>query len=192
MPRTQVLAFAYAALQPNLELLTKYMNEIDKLEAKGSISQRDHQVLRSSPLAYDELMNLTLGEDSALTEETLMQTLDRASDEIRKEESAKLIVEQEAHQTTRHDLESSREQSEEMRRMIYWKCQNTSNFQSRIVAYLLGFLMLADLGAGVILPFFGSATLALVVVPVVLAMGLLTFVSRLVRDFRQGDSPTAR
>ena len=38
--------------------------------------------------------------------------------------------------------------------------------------------MLADLGAGVILPFFGSATLALVVVPVVLAMGLLTFVSR--------------
>ena len=119
VPRTQVLAFAYAALQPNLELLTKYMNEIDKLEAKGSISQRDHQVLRSSPLAYDELMNLTLGEDSALTEETLMQTLDRASDEIRKEESAKLIVEQEAHQTTRHDLESSREQSEEMRRMIY-------------------------------------------------------------------------
>ena len=178
VPRTQVLAFAYAALQPSVELLNKYMNEIDKLEAKGNISQRDHQVLRSSPLAYDQLMNLTLGEESALTEDTLMQTLKRASDEIRKEESSRLIAEQEAHRTTRHDLESSREQSEEMRRRIYWRCQHTAGLQSRILAYLLGFLMLADLGAGIILPFIGSATLAFAVVPVVLVVGFFTFVNR--------------
>ena len=178
VPRTQVLAFAYAALQPSLELLTKYMNEIDKLEAKGNISQHDHQILRSSPLAFDELMNLTLGGDSALTEDTLMRTLERASNEIRKEESAKLIVEQEAHQATRHDLKSSREQGEEIRRKLYWKCQKTSSFHSRIMVYFLGFLLLADLGAGIILPLIGSATLALVVVPVVLAVGFFTFVSR--------------
>ena len=178
VPRTQVLAFAYAALQPSSELLNKYMKEIDRLEAEASISQRDHQVLRSSPLAYDELMNLTLGEDSALTEDTVMQTLQRASDDIRKEESAKLVAEQEAHQTTRQDLESSREQSEDVRRRIHWKCQRTASLQARMITYLLGSLMLADLGAAVILPFVGSATLALVVVPIVLAAGFLAFVSR--------------
>ena len=178
VPRTQVLAFAYAALQPSVLLLNKYMSEIDKLEAKGNISQREHQVLRSSPLAYDQLMNLTLGEESALTEDTLMQTLERASSEIRKEESARLTAEQEAHRTTRHDLESSQEQSEEMRRRIYWKCQDTAGLQSRIVAYLLGLLMLADVGAGIVLPFIGSATLAFAVVPVVLVVGFFTFVNR--------------
>ena len=178
VPRTQVLAFAYAALQPSSELLNKYMKEIDRLEAEASISQRDHQVLRSSPLAYDELMNLTLGEDSALTEDTVMQTLQRASDDIRKEESAKLVAEQEAHQTTRQDLESSREQSEDVRRRVHWKCQRTASLQARMITYLLGSLMLADLGAAVILPFVGSATLALVVVPIVLAAGFLAFVSR--------------
>ena len=178
VPRTQVLAFAYAALQPSSELLDKYMKEIDRLEAKGILSQRDHQVLRSSPQAYDELMNLTLGEESALTEDTLMLTLERASDDIRKEESAKLVAEQEAHRTTRHNLEDSRDQSEEMRRRIYWKCQHAASLQSRIVAYLLGSLMLADLGVGIVLPFIGSATLALVVIPVVLAVGFFMFVSR--------------
>ena len=178
VPRTQVLSFAYAALQPSLEMLNKYMQEIDNLEVNGKISQRDHQILRSSPLAYDELMNLTLGEDSALTEDTLMQALERVSDGIRKEESARLESEQRAHRITRSDLESAKEQSEEMRRRIYWKCQKTATLQARIIAYFLGFLMLADLGAGIILPFIGSATLALVMVPVVLMVGFFTFVSR--------------
>ena len=188
VPRTQVLSFAYAALQPSLEMLNKYMKEIDNLEAEGKISQRDHQLLRSSPLVYDELMNLTLGEDSALTEDTLMQTLERVSNEIRKEESARLVAEQQAHQSTHRDLESVREQSEDMRRGIYWKCQKTSRLQSRIIAYVLGFLMLADLGAGIVLPFIGSPTTALVIVPVVLVVGFFTFMSRWhgisVRDIR--------
>ncbi len=189
VPRTQVLSFAYAALQPSLEMLNKYMKEIDSLEANGKISQRDHQLLRSSPLVYDELMNLTLGEDSALTEDTLMQTLERVSNEIRKEESARLVAEQQAHQTTHHDLDSVREQSEDIRRRIYWKCKKTANLQSRIITYVLAFLMLADLGAGTILPFIGSPTLAFVMVPVVLVVGCFTFVSRWygisIREIRQ-------
>ena len=178
VPRTQVLAFAYAALQPSLGLLNKYMNAIDKLEAKGNISQRDHQILRSSPLAYDELMNLTLGEDSALTEETLMQALERVSGEIRKKESTKLMAEQEAHRTTRHDLESSREQGEEMRRRIYWKCQTTASLQSRIIAYFWGSLMLAGLCMSITLPIIGSLTWAFVAMPFILIVSLISFVSR--------------
>ena len=38
------------------------MREIDRLEEQGKISERDHQLLRSSSIAYDELMNLKLGD----------------------------------------------------------------------------------------------------------------------------------
>ena len=98
IPTTQVLAFSYAALKPSSELLGKYMKEMDKLEQKGTITARDHQLLRSSPLAQDKLIHLTLGEDAALTAETVMQTLERVSIEIKKEESEKFIKELVCHQ----------------------------------------------------------------------------------------------
>ena len=61
------------------------MKEIDRLESQGTITERDHQLLRSSPRAYEELMHLTLGEDAALTTETVTQMLERVTNEIKKE-----------------------------------------------------------------------------------------------------------
>lgn len=178
IPRTQLLAISYAALQPSTRQLNRFMAEIDRLEAQGKINKRDHQLLRSSPLVQDELMHLTLGEDEALTEDTIMQTLERISSEIRGEESEKLVAEQEAHRMTRHHLESSRQRNEEIRSSIYWKCQKTANLQSKLLIYLLGLLMIADLGAGIIMPFIFSVTLSLVAVPVILAVSFFTFMSR--------------
>ena len=85
VPRTQLMAFSYAALQPSRELLGKYLSEIEKLENEGVISERDHQLLRSSPMVSKELMNLTLGSDELLTEETVTEILERVTDEIKKE-----------------------------------------------------------------------------------------------------------
>ena len=72
VPMTELLAFSYAALQPSMELFEKYLSEIEKLEKQGKITARDHQLLRSSQLAQAELMNLTLGEEDALTEQTVL------------------------------------------------------------------------------------------------------------------------
>ena len=108
IPTTQLLAFSYAALEPSAELLSKYLKEIDKLEDQGTINERDHQLLRSSP-AYDELMDLTLGEDSALTEKTIEQTLEHVVNEIEKEESEKLTKERREHQRTQDELNSQHE-----------------------------------------------------------------------------------
>ena len=87
VPRTQLMAISYAALQPSRELLGKYMSEIERLENEGAISERDHQLLRSSPMVSKELMNLTLGSDELLTEETVTEILERVTDEIKKEET---------------------------------------------------------------------------------------------------------
>ena len=61
--------------------------EIDLLEVEGTITERDHQLLRSCPLVYSKGLHLTLGEDDALTSETVTETQERVSNEIRKEES---------------------------------------------------------------------------------------------------------
>ena len=45
VPTTQLLAFSYAALEPSTEFLGKYLKEIDRLEAQGTITERDHQLL---------------------------------------------------------------------------------------------------------------------------------------------------
>src|SRR3546814_9900060 len=105
----EVIAFSYAALQPSNALLDKYLGEIDKLEKQGTISERDHQLLRSSDLAQKELMNLTLGEEVALTDQTVTETLTRVTSEIKKEESEKFKAEQAAHLKTQKSLAAERE-----------------------------------------------------------------------------------
>ena len=80
IPKTRLLAFSYAALQPSYKLLNRFMAEIDKLQNQGKITARDHQLLRSSPLVNEELMHLTQGNDSSLTAQTITQTLERVSD----------------------------------------------------------------------------------------------------------------
>ena len=77
VPMTELLAFSYAALEPPMGLWEKYLSEIDKLTEQGKITARDHQLLRSSWLASEELVNLTLGEEDALTEQTITETLKR-------------------------------------------------------------------------------------------------------------------
>ena len=113
VPTTQLLAVSYAALEPSGELLKKYLKEIDRLEGQGTISERDHQLLRSSPSVHSELMHLTLGEDAALTEETVTEALERVSNEIKKEESEKFAAEKEAHQRTQDALNSQRDRNQE-------------------------------------------------------------------------------
>ena len=121
IPTTQLLAFSYAALEPSKELLAKYIEEVDKLEKQEKISERDHQLLRSSHLVYPELIHLTLGEDSVLTEDTISQTLERVSSEIRKEESDKLLSEKTAHQSTQGELDVARVRNQKIISNLYWR-----------------------------------------------------------------------
>ena len=87
VPTTQLMSFCYAALQPSRELLGKYLNEIEKLEEQETFPERDLQLLRSSPLVSNELMNLTMGDDELLTEETVTEILERVTGEIKREET---------------------------------------------------------------------------------------------------------
>ncbi len=137
LPKSEILAFSYAALQPSLDLLNKYMNEVNKLKEKNKITSRDHQLLRGSPSAYDELMDLTLGDERALTEETITETLNRVHGEITKEESEKTVAEKRQHEKTKQKLTQYIEKDSEIQENLYWRCNQKATKYSNILHWFL-------------------------------------------------------
>ena len=179
IPAVQVLSLAYAALQPSVELLGRYMEEINKLEQLGMISSRDHQLLRSSPQVYDELVTLTLGDESALTEETVTETLRRVSAEIKREEAEKLTTEEEAHRTTQEKLMEARKRNQRIQQRIYWQCHRKSKKYANVLAGIVGLLLIGDMVAGLaLLVLDGSLMILVVVSPIIAVVGVLTLISR--------------
>lgn len=149
IPAAEILAFSYAALQPSKELLTKFLSEIDKLERQGTISARDHQLLRSSTLAQDELVRLTLGDDEALTSETVTETLRRVTGEIKKEETSRLRAESEAHQSTQHALEAARLERSKIQERLFWRCVRRAKLGAWVLSVAIVLLLVAGLVAGI-------------------------------------------
>ena len=148
IPHTQVLAIAYAALEPSRKLWGKCITEIDKLRGQGKITEHDHQVLRSSPLVSAELMHLTLGKDDALTEETVIQVLERVTNEIKKEESEKLTVEQTAHQETQDSLNSQMALNQKIRSSLYWQRRRWASVLAWIASGIIAIVLVFGLFAG--------------------------------------------
>ena len=141
IPKTQLLAFSYAALEPSNKLLDKFIAEIDKLEACGGITERDHQMLRSYPHVYPELMHLTLGEDAALTEQTITKVCEHVSNEIRKEEHEKFSKEQEAHQETQNALDAERIRRQEVIQNLNRQCKRWAKIMALIPTTVIGIVV---------------------------------------------------
>ena len=149
IPTAEVLAFSYAALQPSKQHWNKYLREIDKLEAQGKITEKDHQLLRSSPVASDELVHLTLGNDIALTEETVTETLERVSNEIKKEEKKELDLEKKEHEKTHDRLVELLEEKQKIQECLYWRCNRKAKSLAWIVAVVVAFLLICGIaGSG--------------------------------------------
>ena len=150
IPTSELLAFSYAALQPSMDLLNEYLREIEKLEKQGTIDVQDHQILRSSPLVYDELVGLTLGDEKALTTETISETLLHVSSDIKKKETQKLIAEEQAHRITRERLKKSQEQHADIQEHIYWRSNRQATICANTFTGVLGMLLVAYLIIGII------------------------------------------
>ena len=148
IPSTRLLSFAYAALEPSSDLLDKYMAEIDRLEATGTIAGNNLELLRSSPSVYPELMGYTLGDETAVTLETIAHTLRRVSDEIKAEESDRLRGEQEAHSTTQQALSEQTRQHAELVAQLHWRCQRQATALSWSISVGLALIVVALLVVG--------------------------------------------
>lgn len=149
LPMKEVIAFSYAALQPTKELLDKYLGEIEKLEKQKNISERDHQLLRSSHLAQRELVNLTLGEEDALSEQTVSETLNRVTSEIKKEESERYQAEQVSHRQTQQELAAAQTARLNVQKRLYWQCHRKATWCAWAVSIILVAAIVVGLSVGI-------------------------------------------
>jgi hypothetical protein len=122
LPRKEVLAFAYAALRPSKEFWNKVLDTAEKLEKTGKISPREHLLLRSSYHAQDSLMQLTLGQDTALTEKSIRDTLSQVTAELRKEEAEKLKLSEASRIKAEEELAKKTDETEEIKQKVFWRC----------------------------------------------------------------------
>ena len=141
LPMTEVIAFSYAALQPPKQLLEKYIGEIDKLEKRGNFTARNHQLLRSSDLAQQELMNLTLGEDDEFTDRTVPELLDRVTAEIKKSENEKYQAEQAVHHQTQQKLAAEQAKNQHVQKELYRRCYRKAAGCAWVVSVIFGILL---------------------------------------------------
>lgn len=139
LPQKEVLAFAYAAAQPSRRFWDKVLAEAEKLEKEGKITARDHQLLRSSHSVQVELTRLTLGDEAALTDEKITETLARVSDEIRKEalDDRNAIGNQLVQANTR--IGSLSDDLEGVKKNIYWRCKKQADREAVVISALVWF-----------------------------------------------------
>lgn len=158
VPTTQVLAFCYAALQPSRELLLKFLEEADRLEEKGVLTPRDHQLLRSSPNLEGDVMRLTMGSTDAVTEDAVIAARDRALEEFSKEETQKRVREQKEHAATQSILQTERARRLAMVESAYWACRTTAEQIAKLFAYGASLIVLGLEGVSVWQAYSASGT----------------------------------
>ena len=66
LPRQQLVAATYTAIQPPAHLWMKYVEEIERLERRGRVNSDEAVILRSLPVAREALMDVTLGESNKI------------------------------------------------------------------------------------------------------------------------------
>lgn len=142
LPMHEVLSTCYALMQPDEKLWTKYIREIDKLREDGQVSATDHEALRFSLRAQDELMDLTLGEDMEFSKRTVQEILEKVKEDYSAEQREALHEEQAKHARTlaaRDRLLSERYRSQSR---VYWMSARISKVVSWTVVALLGLVLL--------------------------------------------------
>ena len=82
LPEIEVLATCYAGMLPSPVMWVKYLAEIDKLQRDGKITPDDHQLLRFSLRAQNELMSRTGGSVDALSGRTVEEIAESVRAEL--------------------------------------------------------------------------------------------------------------
>ncbi len=82
LPRLQVIADSFAALNPPEELWRRYTDQIARLRAQGEVSEEDFHILRYSIEARRALQSQTLGDADVFTEGSVPEILASAHAEI--------------------------------------------------------------------------------------------------------------
>lgn len=120
LPRKQMLANSFAALNPPDKLWRRYLAEIQRLHSAGDITDEDVGLLVFSSEARSELVDLTLGEVDAFAEGTVPEVLEAARTSARASVESELAdksreADGEREQREKAELRAKKEETERKR-----------------------------------------------------------------------------
>jgi len=104
LPRAEILASCYATMRPHESFWNRYLAEIDRLKTENKMSQRDHEVLRFSLNAADELMDVTRGDVEGITDKNLHVVLAKLEKTYADEKEEALQKERSANESARKQI----------------------------------------------------------------------------------------
>lgn len=81
----ELLATCYAVMRPREGFWSQFLNEVDRLRKENKVSSRDHEVLRFSASAPDEVMEVTRGDIEGLNEKNIHVIVERLEKEYARE-----------------------------------------------------------------------------------------------------------
>lgn len=142
LPEKELLGVCYAVLEPSSELWEKFLGEVDRLKKKGEITAEEHEILRSSLAARDELMGITLGDEAALTVRTIGEILTRVKDDLVREQTQIIETEKSLHANTKQEATDLRLSNSEMRKTNFWFCQRIGHLTSRSMLIIVALILL--------------------------------------------------
>jgi len=161
LPRKRIIADYYAATKPDEYLWKRYVEEVKKLEAGGTVTPEDYYMLRYSPEAEDDLMRITAGEEEAITQVTVEEMLELARLRAQTEVTADRDAERERRIQAEDALAALQEQARSNRLHLY---QLGHTFARSVVRVVDGLVLLVVAGALALtfpweLPLLGESTL---------------------------------
>jgi hypothetical protein len=137
LPRKQLLAQAFAAMQPPDPLWKKYLAETARLQEQGRISAEDYYLLRYSLAAKSALMDLTQGDETAFSEGTVQEVLTIAKERLRADLKEAVNREQESRRASESKIQKYEEENILRLAKLRCKAANLAR-QVRRVALVVG------------------------------------------------------
>lgn len=106
----KIIADCYAALKPDEKIISKYLDEVEKLKERGVITHDNYILLRTHRSAINILENKTLGDINEFTTETTEEILKELIERIKAEEYKKYLEEQDKHIKAQEELDFEKAQ----------------------------------------------------------------------------------
>jgi hypothetical protein len=155
LPRRQIVAISYAALNPPDAVWRRYLAEIRKLKERGELTEEQVGLLLFSPDARLELMNATSGDPAALATGTIAEILGHAEASARAETEKERDEERAGREEAEEQISAAERrteaEAERSKAIIVARERRTEKWSVRLAAagswLIFGLLALLVLGA---------------------------------------------
>ncbi len=177
LPRKYIIADAYAALNPTDHLWHKYLDEIQLLHDKGDLTTDDYYLLKFSPQARAELLEMTMGNENLFTFGTAVQILDKVHKSLIEEQLAETKKERELRVKTEKELSAYKENDREKAARQDTKIMKLSRRTASVISWIIFVFLALVLAFGAYFSYSNLLILSIILVVLLILYAVFSFIN---------------